>query len=494
MLLRCLCCLLSTTIPVINANASNGSSNESIQERNPTTQTAGTNTSTLEQSSTKLSEEAAAEDVRTIKYVQNLKTRTFEKTLEYEDTTGYFTTQPTETLSQLLGMNSCTQYKNTESIVFENMNFSQNDIQALEVSGIYQLHIKDIIFNNCSGIYDNSEGLVRLLSGGKQLRSLALTLSDKELSFPQAFINGVKEKCSELNLLCFRVPSLTIDDAKNIAELLTKTNKHIKTLYMTIKKAEKGALSIISKALTEADQLESIAVSFGNIPCDDVKAFFENSSIKKLRTAKIDLDMNLYDNSGIFTAAGALSLFLSQQTNLTELDISGCNLSDASIEKIFKDGLINKPELKILKLNFIKNITKAAAEILAASIEPLKLNEFSAIGCDLSQETAGQIISALSKQQNLKMVNLDGNKITDIGEIINNCHNMISLSLQSCKIEKDVILKNIENFPYDNRKHQLLLNIKNNELNQTSIREIFNAYTKHLVNKPDSLVKLYIIV
>lgn len=435
--------------------------------------------------SEKLSSEGNADDVRTIKISKGQDNK-FTCTYHYEDKK-IFEKPSVDSVEQLITMDSYSKYKKVDGVIFENVTFDEKMMSSLEASGIHLLNIKDIVLNNCKGVKNFEEKFVNLLTGCKNIKSLIISLADKE-EFPSGLLEELSEKATEVNLLCLSFPVLTEDAALSVAQIIENSADHLRTLYLTVRKTDKGVLNVISEKIKSVEHVESFAVSFGDVPCESSSEFFDNlSEMKEVKTAKIDLDMNLFVKDGMFATATSLAAFLKNQAMLKELDLSGSNLSATCYSKIFQDGLTDKGHLKIIKLDGVTNITKENVDKLAKAIAASdSIVEISLVGCKMPQDVFATLRGSIEGKGSIQVLKLDDNKISDIGGILSKCVNLINISLQGNQIKEEGMSAMIKSCFEGSRQTPAIVNVKDNKLEATSLRNVFNEYTKGMVAKPEN--------
>ena len=435
--------------------------------------------------SEKLSAEGNADDVRTIK-ISRGQDKKFTCTYHYEDKK-IFEKSGVDNVKQLITMDSYSRYKKVDGVIFENVTFDEELMSSLEASGIHLLNIKDLVLNNCKGVKNFEEKFLSLLAGCKSIKSLIISLADKE-EFPSGLLDALKDKAKEVNLLCLSFPILTKSAAGSVAKIIENSADHLRTFYLTVRKTDKGILNAISEKMKSVQHVESFAVSFGDVPCENLSKFFDSlAAMKEIKTAKIDLDMNLFVKDGMFATATSLSVFLKNQAMLKELDLSGSNLSATCYSKIFQDGLTDKGHLKIIKLDGVTNITKDNVDKLAKAVTAAdSIVEISLVGCKMPQDVFSTLRGAIEGKGSIQVLKLDDNKISDIGGILSKCVNLINVSLQGNQIKEDGMKAMVKSSFEGARQTPAIVNVKDNKLEAASLRNIFNEYTKGMVAKPEN--------
>lgn len=446
----------------------------------------------------KLSAEGLPEEVETIKLSKGEDGK-YRCIFHYRNST-IFEGAAVDNAAALVKLDSLSRYTKADGIVFDGITFDEGIISAFENCGMGMLPIKNIILLNCRNAHKYQAKLHPLFLKVKNLKSLIISLPTEELFPSELFASLVTDgKCKDLSLLCLSFNSISKEDADVVSSAIEHSDGHLKTLYLTVRKAEQGVLNKISEKLQSANaqkseneyagvkNLESLGVSFGDIPCEDVATFFDSlKSVQKLKTAKIDLDLGLFVNDGIYAVATSMAKFLQQQKHLEELDMSGSNLPPASYAKIFQDGLVDKDLLKVLKLDGVENITSENVDILSQRLSGLpRLVLFSLAGCKMTQDTFGKLSGAISNLPSIQSLILDKNKISNLGDIPSKCTNLINLSFVDNLVDGKGIVDAIKKSFDTGRKNQIILNFKGAPLDENQLKEVLNEYTKHLVSKPD---------
>lgn len=439
--------------------------------------------------------EGPKENVRMIKFVRDPKTKKYSCLHFYgDDNVQSFKSEEYDDVAGYLKRDFFHNYPNVHSVIFDGMTFDRSMVSLLEQSGLGNLKLKSVLFNDCKLQKTGESGLSLLLHNSDDLEGVKLGFSNSE-EFPHKLLADISAKCKKLNLLCLSFGKLDATDASVVSDIIQKNGKFLRNFYLVVQQAERGILKSISDSLKQISDLNSLSISFGNIPCEDVSSFFGGlSAIKNLKIAKIDMDMGLYDTEGLYFAMESVSTFLKAQPNLEELDISGSNISDDGYAKIFQDVLSVTHKLKILKMDHVKITEKNVDELTKGMSNLPALTEVSFEGCKINDQIFGKAVTALETLPALKLLNLDDNAITTgLSGVVQKCSHLVNLSVRNNKLTANSALDIIKASFDKSRQTQIVINLMGNDIGDKKAN-LHNEYTKLVIQENDNKPKSFIIL
>ena len=291
-------------------------------------------------------------------------------------------------------------------------------------------------------------------------------VSNKNLSLKSIEIgyNGITKEVTEFiskyiknneNLITFNIEGnyLCNEGIKKICEAISQKNSQNIISYIDLQNnniTNKGCFHI-SKMLSESQFINSIS-----------------------------LRNNLLDNDGV---SKIISSICSTNSNLVSIDLSDTKIDEKAMNTISE--AINK-DVALQKINLsYNNFRLAGKSINNLLIKETNLKYLDFSFCNISNHF-NLIFQGLSKNQNLKLINLSGNSIptkkdvlNELGKAISENTNLRKLLLNECNIDDNamnIINNNLE------KNHTLLnLSLNHNFISKKSIPGLENAINKSKV-------------
>ena len=354
-----------------------------------------------------------------------------------------------------ISIKSATAFKNLNFVNLKIFNFSGNDIDrqsANELSSFLShcigLQVLNLSYTNLQGVSD-----IRVLQGLHPFNLRKFDISGNGITKHAsdsiaAFLHNSCE-LEELNLSYNSLQELGIKKVLNgnfpNLRSLNISNNHITS-----------DLKCIADILIDATNLLVLDLSYNTLNANYINR--TKASFTKL--IKLNVSNSVIGDEA---SAKALADLLSHTSNLQELDVSHNDLHDKGVEKIFKGLKIST----LRKLNISHNkITDQAANYIACflsrntNLKELNLNHNNLLSAgvrlickanlvklttfDISHsgiafEATDDIATFLSHNTTLQILNLSYNVLQESGcwtifTVLQNCSNLTSLKLSNCNV------------------------------------------------------------
>ena len=282
--------------------------------------------------------------------------------------------------------------------------------------------------NNISGEAANDLGAVLLQNS--LLEELNLSYNNFGILGSSHIIHTM-EKMShlvKLNISNIGITNTTIDD---IVTVLNNNNK-LEELTLSHNNINAVGATIIFKK-TSIKNLHKFNISHNNIT-DDVdymEAFLSmNTNLEELDLSHNHLQaasiinickanltkltiLNISHNNFATGSANYIGTFLSHNTQLQKLDLSGNNLQESDYTCLFKNLQFTLSNLSSLRISYSNIINKAADELSTFLLHNTTLQEFDLSYNNLSMLDVVKIFNGMRHILNLKTINVSHSMITD---------------------------------------------------------------------------------
>ena len=382
----------------------------------------------------------------------------------------------------------------------EELDFSYNCLGAIDSWHIIRNMIKmsDLIKLNICGIGITeiaADDIATVLNNNNKLEELDLSHNNiKTVGTTIIF-----KKASTVNLHKFNINHNNITGDVDYIEGFLSTNTNLEELDLSHNNLQAaGAIKVCKTNLTK---LTSFNISHNNIAFDatnDIGTFLSHNT--KLQILDISgnniqelgyifksvlsnlTSLNISHSGVINEAADELATFLLQNTSLQGIDLSYSNLSTSSAVKIFK-GMKNTSNLKIINIshNMIKD---EAADMLAnVLLNNIKLKDIDLSCTNLSTLSTINIFKGMKNISNLEKINISHNTITDeaaknIANVLSHNHKLQSLDLSSDHIKYEGLFEIF--YCLQNAMYLRKLNISCNKITATNANIIATVLSHNL--------------
>ena len=356
---------------------------------------------------------------------------------------------------------------------FMRLNISNNGLNDKAARGIatflshnHQVKELDLSYNNlqaagaiviCSGM-SNSQSLTKLNFCNNNISDEAAnhiavvlfqntSVEELDLSYNNLGALGslhvIRNMIKMSDLMKLNICSIGITEiaADDIVNVLNNNNK-LEELDLSHNNIKAAGATIIFKK-TSIMNLLKFNISYNNITDDveDIETFLSmNTKLQELDLSHNHLQaasatkicntsltkltyFNLSHNKIVCTSANDIGAFLSCNTKLQMLDLSGNDLQELGHESIFKNVQFTLSSLSSLKISHINN---AANELATFLLHNTSLQEF-----DLSYNSASDFVNIFNGMRNilnLKTISISHNTITD--DAANTLANVLSHNIK----------------------------------------------------------------
>ena len=384
-------------------------------------------------------------------------------------------------------------------ISLEELDLSYNNLGALGSLHIIRNMIKMsnlIKLNICSiGITEiAADDIVTILNNNTKMKELDLSYNNIKTTGATILFKNT----SIVNLHKFNISHNNITDDVDYIEGFISMNTNLEELDLSHNNLQaSGAIKVCKANLAK---LTSFNISHNNIAYDatnDIGTFLShNTKLQMLDISGNNLQelgyifksvmsnltsLNVSHSSVINEVADELATFLLQNTCLQGIDLSYSNLSTSGAVKIFK-GMENTSNLKIINISH-NMITDEAGDTLAnVLLNNIRLKDINLSYNNLSSSGTVCIFKGMKSISNLETIDISHNMITD--EAAENIANVLSHNnkLQSLDLSSD-------NFKYEglfkifyclNVIYLRRLNISCNKINATTANIIATVLSRNL--------------
>ena len=385
-------------------------------------------------------------------------------------------------------------------ISLEELDLSYNNLGALGSLHIIRNMIKIsnlIKLNICSiGITEiAADDIVTILNNNTKMKELDLSYNNIKTTGATILFKNT----STVNLHKFNISHNNITDDVDYIEGFISMNTNLEELNLSHNNLQaSGAIKVCKANLAK---LTSFNISHNNIAYDatnDIGTFLShNTKLQMLDISGNNLQelgyifksvmsnltsLNVSHSSVINEVADELATFLLQNTCLQGIDLSYSNLSTSGAVKIFK-GMENTSNLKIINISH-NMITDEAGDTLAnVLLNNIRLKDINLSYNNLSSSGTVCIFKGMKSISNLETIDISHNMITDeaaenIANVLSHNNKLQSLDLSSDNFKYEGLLKIfycLQNVMYLRR-----LNISCNKINTTTANIIATVLSRNL--------------
>ena len=385
-------------------------------------------------------------------------------------------------------------------ISLEELDLSYNNLGALGSLHIIRNMIKMsnlIKLNICSiGITEiAADDIATVLNNNTKMEELDLSYNNIKTKGATILFKNT----SIVNLHKFNISHNNITDDVDYIESFISMNTNLEELDLSHNNLQSsGAIKVCKTNLTK---LTSFNISHNNIAFDatnDIGTFLShNTKLQMLDISGNNLQelgyifktvisnltsLNVSHSSVINEVADELATFLLQNTCLQGIDLSYSNLSTSGAVKIFK-GMKNTSNLKIINISH-NMITDEAGDTLAnVLLNNIRLKDINLSYNNLSSSGTVCIFKGMKSISNLETIDISHNMITDeaaenIANVLSHNNKLRSLDLSSDNFKYEGLFKIfccLQNVMYLRR-----LNISCNKITATTANVIATVLSHNL--------------
>ena len=218
---------------------------------------------------------------------------------------------------------------------------------------------------------------------------------------------------SQLVLANFMLGSITAEGVRHFLTIPNSLLQHIQYLNLSYNNLDRRGCELLAEGVQRMPCLESLHLS-GNegIGCGGAVQLVSSLHSSKLRVLRMD-------RTGISDPDfDCLARYIHSTTSLEELGIGGNEISVESIDSLCR-ALSANSSMRILDMSYCHLTTSHCVCLGQLLRHPIHCNieELYLIGCGLTSDRVGEVVSGLSDNHSLRELVLTGNQIGSEGAV-----------------------------------------------------------------------------